>query len=201
MAPDPSTPIPTVAGTVREQLQALATSAADSDSHGVALEALRELSKKPGWATTEFYLSLALGAFGAVLTQMPGKELVGALLSAAAILSYNLSRGIAKKAAAIFLAALMSTALTGCSSPGFQAAEADVRAALGEVDSIATQINADPVAAKAAVAKLAALAPGNTMIQSFAAKSNAAIDAGDFTTVHVLSSSGVVFLTPTPKSP
>ena len=50
---------------------------------------------KPGYKTTEFWVTMAMGVIGLGLT-MIGKDTLGASLLAMAGLSYNGSRGLAK---------------------------------------------------------------------------------------------------------
>lgn len=52
---------------------------------------------KPGFKTTEFWLALAGFAFGAMLVLRGEKEIGGALIAAASLAAYGVSRGMAKR--------------------------------------------------------------------------------------------------------
>ena len=81
---------------IQNGLHVLAMKAADAGQHDVALDALREASKRPGVQTSEFYLSIVTGLIGTVLMGIPGKEVYGAILTSVSVIAFNLSRGIAK---------------------------------------------------------------------------------------------------------
>lgn len=51
---------------------------------------------KPGWQTSEFWVTVAVGTVGVVFVTL-GENQLGALLLAAAGVSYSGSRGLAKK--------------------------------------------------------------------------------------------------------
>lgn len=77
----------------------LLKSAIQSADHGTAHDILVTLSARPGWQTTEFYLSVALTALAGYLT-LAGRPELGTVLGSVAGLAYSLSRGLAKKPAA-----------------------------------------------------------------------------------------------------
>jgi hypothetical protein len=141
MAPDPSSPVPQpsangtfkVVNTLTGTLIDLAQAASDDNNHTAAAEFMRQAGQKPGWQTTEFYLSVVTQLAGTALLSSGHAE-IGALLMGVSALAYALSRGLAKKAPVrvgmLFLAATL--ALSGCSPAGYVRAEA--------IDGLVTRI-------------------------------------------------------------
>jgi len=70
---------------------------------------------KQFYKTSEFWLTLAAAAVGLTLVLTGHKELGGTML-VASLGSYSISRGLAKKAAPVFLLVVLTGYSTGCCS-------------------------------------------------------------------------------------
>ena len=89
--------------------------------------------------------------------------------------------------------------LQGCTAAQIAAAEADVHAAAADLDALVVAGSANPDMLHAALAKVVSLDPTNKTLLAIQAKGDAAIDAGDLTTLHTYAS-GVVAVTAPPSA-